>query len=40
VGALLIIAGVLLSELKGSASQPSEELDAGTEAAAGKQNAG
>jgi len=33
VGALLIIAGVLLSELKGSVSQPAEEV--GEEAAAG-----
>jgi drug/metabolite transporter (DMT)-like permease len=35
LGALLIVAGVLLSELKGSASQPSQEVDDGARGAMG-----
>jgi len=37
LGAALIIAGVLLSELKGSASQPSQEVDNGGGAALGRE---
>ena len=37
LGALLIIAGVLLSELKGSASQPSEEVGSGAGVAMGRE---
>lgn len=37
LGALLIVAGVLLSELKGSASQPGEEVDNGAAAAIGRE---
>ncbi len=37
LGAILIVAGVLLSELKGSASRPSEELGNGTGVTIGKE---
>jgi drug/metabolite transporter (DMT)-like permease len=37
LGALLIVAGVLLSELKGSASQPGEEVDNGAATAIGRE---
>jgi drug/metabolite transporter (DMT)-like permease len=40
LGAILIVAGVLLSELKGSASQPSEELGNGAGVTIGREEAG
>ena len=40
LGAILIVAGVLLSELKGSASQPSEEVGNGPAIATGTKEAG